>query len=251
MIMKRGLRYAVVAALALCVPVMAMATKERDKNEKDDKVITAKVWFKDGTVYEGELVKHWRTRRQTYLNPGHNFHTMPADGSKKSVKHEAQETDSILILSSTHDDFKPGDFYIAYNGKGRGALHKMLRCTDRGRHADICRLPYWGNCTSGQMQLDQFMEAWYVRFRDNGDIYNFADEAIQKGCNKSKVRLKAFCKVLGKDGGMPGLADAVMARFCPDKATSKESAKLIQENPRVLLDFIDDYISANGKGDAK
>ena len=83
MIMKRGLRYAVVAALALCVPVMAMATKERDKNEKDDKVITAKVWFKDGTVYEGELVKHWRTRRQTYLNPGHNFHTMPADGSKK------------------------------------------------------------------------------------------------------------------------------------------------------------------------
>ncbi|MDE6528946.1 MAG: hypothetical protein K2L78_07860 [Muribaculaceae bacterium] len=242
--MKYLLRFAaVVAAASLAVSVAA-----KDKKEKNsDKVITAKVWFKDGSVYEGPLLKHWRTRRQTYLNPGHNFHTVPADGSDKSVKREAHETDSVLIISSTHDDFKAGDFYLAYNGEGLGALHKMLLRTERGRYADICRLPYWGNCTRGMSQLDQFMEYWYVCFNDRMDnVYLFYDRAIWKGCNKSKALVKMFCKTLEKDG-KSDLAEAIMARFCPDKATTKESAKLIGENPKVLLDFIDNYIENGGK----
>lgn len=234
--------------VAVMASLLSFGVVAKDKKETDsEKVITAKVWFKDGSVYEGPLLKHWRTRRQTYLNPGHNFHTEPVDGSDKTVKHEAQETDSILIISSTHEDFQAGDFYVAYNGKGRGALHKMLRCGGRGRHADIFKLPYWGNCSHGMMQLDQFMESWYIRFHDTPDeIYNFFNNALEKGCNKSKAYLKDFCKSLDK-AGMPGLADAIKNRFCPDKETSKESAKLIGENPQLLLDFIDNYMDTKAE----
>lgn len=241
-------RLLVVAVAAATVALtLTAAGKGKKDDENSDKTITAKVWYKDGTVYEGPLLKHWRTRRQGYLASGHNFHTAPSDGGDKSVKHETRDTDSILITSSTHPDFKAGDFYIAYNGKGRPALHKMLLCTDRGRHADICRLPYWGNCSRGMMQLDQGMEYWYIRLRDKPDrVYLFFDNAIQNGCNKSTSCLGPLRRELEKDG-MSGLADAIQARFSPDKDTSKESARLIGENPRILLDFIDSYLDSAAK----
>lgn len=43
------------------------------KKKNDDKVITAIVWLYDVTVYEGPLVKHWFTHRQTNMPSKHNF----------------------------------------------------------------------------------------------------------------------------------------------------------------------------------
>ena len=85
------LRIALVFILAL---FSASFTANAGKNKGDDKEIIIKAWFKDGTVYEGPMPKHWHTYRQTFLNPGHNFHTVPSDGSKKTVKREAKDTDS-------------------------------------------------------------------------------------------------------------------------------------------------------------
>ncbi len=232
--------------LAMLVPVAAYARKEKDKEENSDKEIIAKVWFKNGDVYEGKLPKHWRTRRQTYLNPGHNFHTVDPTDSSKTIKHETKDTDSILIISSTHPDFNAGDFYIAYNGEGRGALHKMMLRMENGRHAYICKLPYWSNCTSGHMQLDQLLESWYLCFRkEKPDIYYFYQIALQNGCNKTRSDIKHLCKSL-KKSGMEGLAEAITAKFYPDKATGKESNKAIRENPGILLEFVDNYIDTNG-----
>lgn len=222
------------------------AKKKKDKGDEDNsKVITARVWFKDGTVYEGQLAKHWRTRRQTFLDQGHNFHTVPADGSANTVKHETRETDSILILSSTHEDFAPGDFYMAYNGEGRYGLHKMLRRYRQGRHADIYTLLYWD--TGGTKSQIQLMEMYYLLLHDNpSEIYILYNKALQGGQRKSKVHLKDLSKSLNKTGPA-GLAEALTQKFQPDKKTSKESEAIIKENPGVLLEFIDDYLDSRGK----
>lgn len=240
------------AALLLTVAtalasVEAEAKKNKNKDESDDsKMITsAKVWFKNGTVYEGPLPKHWRTRRQTFFDQGHNFHTPPADGSDKTVKHEAQETDSVLILSSTHEDFAPGDFYLSYNSKERYGMHKMLFREKQGRHADLYSLLYWD--TGGTKAQIQLMKAWYIIFHDDlSEIYNFHDSPLQPGQRKSKVYLKDLSKWLKKTGP-EGLAEALTQKFQPDKKTSKESEALIKENPVVLLEFIDDYLDSHGK----
>lgn len=224
---------------------MALGASAKDKKkeaEKDNgKEIIAKVWFKDGSTYNGQLVKHWHTRRQNFLDQGHNFHTVNPDGSDKSIKHEAKDTDSILIISSTHEAFKAGDFYVAYNGKGRLALHKMLFRQNQGRHADIFTLLHWD--VGGVKAQIQLMNTWYIRFHDNpSEIYLFYDKALQMGQRKTKVFLKNFCKSLEKNGRKE-LADAITQQFCPDKKTSKESEALIKENPALLLNFIDEYLS--------
>lgn len=224
---------------------MAFAASAKDKNndvEKDDgKKIIARVWYKDGSIYDGQLVKHWHTRRQNFLDQGHNFHTVNPDGSDRSIKHEAKDTDSILIISSTHEAFKAGDFYMAYNGEGRYALHKMLYRYDNGSHADIFTLLHWD--TGGTKVQIQLMNTWYIVFHDApSELYIFYDRALQSGQRKSKVYLKNLSKELEKNGRKE-LADAITRRFCPDKKTSKESEALIKENPSLLLNFIDEYLS--------
>ncbi len=230
------------SAIALSMAFCAVAKDKKKDEEKDNgKEITAKVWFKNGSVHEGQLVKHWHTRRQTFLDQGHNFHTVNPDGRDKSIKHEAKDTDSIRIISSTHESFNPGDFYMAYNGEGRYGLHKMLLRHKHGRHADIYTLLYWdAGGTKPQIQL---MNAWYICFHDNtSEIYNFYNKALQSGQRRSKIYLKDLSKSL-KKAGKDSLADAIMQKFCPDKKTSKESEKLIKEEPAILLNFIDEFLS--------
>lgn len=235
--------YVIIASiLALSMAFVASAKDKKKDVEKDDgKEIIARVWFKDGSVYDGQLVKHWHTRRQNFLDQGHNFHTVNPDGSDKSIKHEAKDTDSILIISSTHEAFHPGDFYMAYNGEGRYALHKMLFRYNQGRYADIFTLLHW-DVGGTKMQI-QLMNTWYIIFHDNpSKIYMFYDKALQSGQRKSKVYLKDLSKLLEKNGRKE-LAGAITQQFCPDKKTSKESEALIKENPSLLLDFIDEYLN--------
>lgn len=235
--------YAIFTSLIALSMAMAVSAKGKTKDvEKDNgKEITAKVWFKNGSIYNGQLVKHWNTRRQTFRDQGHNFHTVNPDGSDKSIKHEAKDTDSILIISSTHEDFNAGDFYMAYNGEGRYALHKMLLRKNRGSYADIFTLLYWD--VGGTKPQIQLMNTWYIIFHDNpSEIYPFYDKALQSGQRKTKVNLKNFCKLLEKNGRKE-LADAITQQFRPDKRTSKESEALIKENPSILLNFIDEYLS--------
>lgn len=235
--------YAILTSiLALSMSIAASAKEKKKDVEKDnDKEIIARVWFKDGSIYNGQLVKHWHTRRQNFLDQGHNFHTVNPDGSDKSLKHEAKDTDSILIISSTHEAFKAGDFYVAYNGEGRYALHKMLFRYNHGRYADIFTLLHWD--TGGTKAQIQLMNTWYILFHDNpSEIYLFYDKALQSGQRKSRVYLKSFSKLLEKNGRVE-LADAITQQFCPDKRTSKESEALIKENPSLLLNFIDEYLS--------
>lgn len=220
----------------------AMAAKRDKANEK----ITAKVWFKDGHTYEGELVKHWLTRRQTYPASGHNFH-IKADSGDKSIKCEVSDTDSILITSSTHPDFQAGDFYVALNtnkkdnpiGGGRAA-HKMLKREYAGRNVEFCKLTYIGNCMIGNNNMDQWMEWWMLRFRESGQVVIFFSNPLEKGCNKPRFT-----------GGMseiakfnPALADALVERFSSkDKKERNEIAGTIQENPLLYVDFIDNYLT--------
>lgn len=116
----RELLSTLIALVILIITSLAGALKASAKNDNDkDARIEAKVWFKDGRIYEGELPKHWLTYRQTFINPGHNFHIVSADKPGKTIKCEASEVDSILITASTHTSFKAGDFYLpAANGKG-------------------------------------------------------------------------------------------------------------------------------------
>lgn len=235
---------AILASMFALSLAFAASAKDKKKDvEKDDdgKEIIAKVWFKDGSVYSGPLVKHWHTRRQNFLDQGHNFHTVNPEGSDKSIKHEAKETDSIQIISSTHEAFKAGDFYMAYNGEGCYALHKMLLRANQGRHADMFTLLHWD--VGGTKYQIQLMNTWYMLFHDDpSKIYLFYDVALQPGQRKTKVYLKNLTKSLEKNGRKE-LADAITQQFCPDKKTTKESEAKIKENPSILLDFIDEYLS--------
>lgn len=89
-----------VAAAAVSLTLTAADKGKKDDDGKSDKTITAKVWYKDGTVYEGPLLKHWRTRRQGYLNSGHNSHTAPADGAGKNPRILLDFIDSYLDSAS-------------------------------------------------------------------------------------------------------------------------------------------------------
>lgn len=107
----RELLSTLIALVILIITSLAGALKASAKNDSDkDARIEAKVWFNDGRIYEGELPKHWLTYRQTFINPGHNFHIVSADKPGKTIKCEASEVDSILITASTHTSFKAGDF---------------------------------------------------------------------------------------------------------------------------------------------
>lgn len=237
------LRIALVFILAL---FSASFTANAGKNKGDDKEIIIKAWFKDGTVYEGPMPKHWHTYRQTFLNPGHNFHTVPSDGSKKTVKREAKDTDSLLVVSSTHDAFAPGDFYVSFNGKsnfmGGKMMHKMLRRIKSGRKVELCKLKYIGNCMQGQLNLDQRMEYWLIRFRDSGEAVVFFDNPLEKRCHKPNLEAKAFAGYFKETN--PALAEAVIKEFCSDKRkTREEIAEKVMENPEIFLEFVDNFMT--------
>lgn len=228
-----------ICAISLSSPVLANAG---NKEKTPERINAAKVWFKDGSVYEGPLVKHWRTHRQTYLVPAHNFHILP-DPDGKSVKCQAKDTDSILIISSTHPDFKDGDFYVSFNGKtnalGGRTMHKMLKREHAGKNVDLCKLTYVGNCVRGKLNIDQWMEYWAVRFRDTGRIAMFYANPLQKGCNKAWC----FWGVTEIAKSHEALGDALTEKFVSDKETRKEAANAIAADPMVYIDFIDNYIS--------
>lgn len=236
--MKHNILISIFMSVAAAFTFQASAKKEKEPPAE----IEAKIWFSDGRIYNGKMPKHWRTRRQTYLNPGHNFHIMPADGSDKTIKCEATEVDSILITASSHPDFAPGDFYIPAEGISFRKKTKLIRRAASGPYADFYKIPYWDNCTVGQMQLDQLMELWMIRFKDTGQHYLFFVNQLEKGCNKSKFRLDGLIDGVKKEN--PALADALINRFShSDKKQRKEIAKQIGEHPEILLEFINDFMS--------
>ncbi len=215
------------------------------KKHQDERRIEAKVWFKDGRVYEGELPKHWLTYRQTFINPGHNFHIVSPDKPDKTLKCEASDVDSLLITASTHGQFKAGDFYLPAAGisfkKGK---YKLIRRISSGRNVDFCKMPYIGNCVVAGMNIDQRIEVWYVRFKDSGKLTSFFFYPLQDGCKKAEFAPDNLASAV-KDAN-PGLAEAVLQRFSSkDKQTRKDYAAQVMENPQLFVDFVDDYINGH------
>ena len=219
------------------------ACAKNNKKENQEETITAKVWFKDGRIYEGPLVKHWRTYGQTFLAPGHNFHILSEDGKGKTVKCEAKNTDSILITESSHPDFKAGDFYVSFNGKtnvlGGRTMHKLLKREQSGRNVDFCKLTYIDNCISAGANMDQWMEYWIVWFRASGRAAVFFETPLSNGChgpccNWGTYEIKKHNEAL---------ADAINEKFCADKEMRRKYILQIQENPMLYVDFIDNYLS--------
>lgn len=238
------MRYNIVITVlcALLLPFAADAKKSKDDGKK---VTAAKVWFKDGKVYEGPLEKHWYTYRQHFTGSGHNFHTLP-DPVGKSVKHEAADVDSILIVSSTHPDFEAGTMYVSMaDGRvpmnGPRKTNKMLRRVVTGRNVDLCKLPFMGNCQIGMRNQDQFLEYWLIRFHNTGKSFVFFESPLEKGCNKADERIEYFCRMVKEFN--PGLAAAVTERFAPDKKTRKDMKKTLADDPQPFLDFIDAYLT--------
>ena len=232
----------IIALCALLMPFVAEAKKEKDS---DKQIKAAKVWFKDGKVYEGPLVKHWWTYRQHFTGSGHNFHALP-DPDGKSVKYEASDVDSILIIDSTHPDFESGTMYVSMTDgrvpmNGPRKTNKMLRRVSAGQNVDFCKLPFMGNCQIGLRNQDQFMEYWLIRFHKSGKSFVFFENPLAKGCNKADERIEYFCRMV-KDFDS-GLADAVTAKFAPDKATRKNMKKKLADDPQLFVDFIDNYLS--------
>lgn len=222
-------------ALICAISLSANAKKE----DKEDKRIEAKVWFKDGRVYQGEMPKHWLTYGQTFLASGHNFHILSDQG--KNVKCQVKDVDSILIVSSSHEKFVPGDFYLPAEKFSAYKKTKLVRRIKQGRYVDFCRMPYIGNCQVAGMQMDQRMEYWLVRFSNDGKTYFFFDNPLNKGCHKPKFYVRAFYNSIKKS--YPDLAEAVMARFdSDDKKKRKAIAQDIAENPEILVDFVDQYL---------
>lgn len=233
----------IIVALASAAP-LAYAKKSKTDEKKE---VTVKVWFKDGSVYEGPMVKHWCTYRQMFLGSGHNFHTLP-DPTAKSVKHEAADTDSILIVSSSSEQLNAGELYVSFSGLtpmmgGKRKCNKMLFRARQGRNVEMCRLPYMGNCQVGMRNDDQRLVYWMIRFPQTGDAVAFYINTLQKGCTKPRAIIDYFVERVEKFD--PGLAKAVKAKFSPDKKTRKEMNKTLLENPDLFVDFVDNYLTEN------
>ena len=233
--------------LTLTVFACVAFTADAKKSKSDKTPVSVKVWFKDGRVYEGPMVKHWNTYAQSFLASGHNFHTLP-DPEAKSVKNDACDTDSILIVSSPDDKWKAGDLYVSFKGLtpmtgSRKAGGKMLRRTWRGRNVEMCHLPYMGNCMRGLRNDDQRMEYWMVRFPKTGDAVVFYDNPLGKGCHKPLFKSLYFVDRVEKFN--PGLAQAVKDKFIPDKQTGKEMSNAILEKPELFMEFVDNYLTEN------
>ncbi len=227
----------VLAPVAL---MCAISLPANAKNEnKEGKRIEAKVWFKDGRVYQGEMPKHWLTYGQTFLAPGHNFHILSDDGKK--VKCQAQDVDSILIVSSSHEKFTSGDFYLPAEKFGPRKKTRLVRRIKHGRYVDFCKMPYIGNCQVAGMQMDQRMEYWLLRFANDGKAYLFFDNPLGAGCHKPTFTVGAFYHGIRKS--YPDLSEAVMARFGPDDRKERKAiAQEIAENPEIFVDFVDQYL---------
>lgn len=232
-----------IACILLCAPA-AMAKKDKeDKENNDDKRIEAKVWFKDGRVYEGLMPKHWLTYRQTFINPGHNFHIVSPDDPDKTIKCEASDVDSILITASTHESFEAGDFYLpAPKISFKKGKYKLIRRVSAGRNLDFCKMPYIGNCVVAGMNMDQRIEMWYIRFKDTGEVVSFFAYPLQDGCQKPRFDPSNLASRVKKTN--PGLSEAVMQRFTSkDKETHKKYAADVMENPQLFVDFVDEYLT--------
>lgn len=230
---------AVIAILALSISVYG-------KEENTDQTVMAKVWLKDGRVYEGPLLKHWRTYGKTFMMSDHNYQIIGTDGNPK--EYGAKDTDSIMIMASTHPDFKVGDFYVSFNGKtntlGGRKIRKFLKREYAAKNVDLCKLPYIGNCEdrTNNANMDQRMEYWLVRFRDTGQVSIFFDNPLENGCNKPSCT--CINKVIAKIN--PGLTKAIESHFFPDdKDTRMKSILAIQQNPMVFINFIDTYLTEN------
>lgn len=228
----------VALTFGLSTPVSA-----KEKQE----VKLARVWFKDGTVYEGPLVKHWVTHAQRFTRSKHSFHILSDDGRKTLKCHPAQ-VDSILILSSTHSELSDSVMYVPMvdgivpmNGQ-RKNTNKMLRRIKQGTNVDFCTLLYMGNYMSGLKNRDQLLSYWLVRFHDNDEAFVFYSIPIGKGPNVNVNYVSYFYNRI-KDT-RPGLAEALKAKYFPDKETAKKMAVTV-DNKLEFIDFIDDYISSN------
>lgn len=215
------------------------------KNKEDQGQIEAKVWFKDGRIYEGALPKHWLTYRQTFINPGHNFHILSPDKPGKTIKCEASEVDSILITASTHNQFKPGDFYLpAPHISFKKGKYKLIRRISAGRNVDFCKMPSIGNCVVHGMNMDQRVELWYLRSKDSGEVTKFFIYPLQDGCQGAEFDPGNLAGKMKKTN--PGLSESVLQRFTSkDKETHRGYAKEVMDNPQIFVDFVDDYLTSH------
>lgn len=234
--------FTVIFVFATTLNVSAQKGKNDDEDNGKGK-IEAKIWFKDGRVYEGLMPKHWLTYKQTFLNPGHSFHIVSPDDPSKTVKCEAADVDSILITASTHDDFAAGDFFLSVAGisfkKGK---YKMIRRVYDGRNIDFCKMPYIGNCKAGIMNLDQRIEMWWLRMKTDGELYMFYSNPIEAGCHKPEFYAKDIAEDFKEIN--PALSEAIMERFYPkDKKARKELAKEVLDNPQIFVGFVDDFLT--------
>lgn len=227
------------------IAILTLSLGAYGKKENTDQTVTAKIWLKDGRVYEGPLLKHWRTYNQTFMMSSHNFQITDPNG--KSKKYGAKDTDSIMITGSTHPDFKAGDFYVSFSGKtntlGGRKIHKFLKREHAGKNVDLCKLTYIGNCEdrSNNANMDQLMEYWLVRFHDKGQVSIFFDNPLQNGCNRPSCT--CINKVISNIN--PELTKAIESHFFSDKETREKSILTIQHDPMVYVNFIDTYLTEN------
>ncbi len=237
-IMNKLLIFVISVAFTFCITTSAYAKEKQE-------VKLAKVWFKDGKIYEGPLVKHWVTYGQRFTRSKHNFHILPDDG-RKTIKCYPSQIDSIYIISSTHRELSDSVMYVPMvdgivpmNGPKKNT-NKMLRRIKQGTNVGFCTLLYMGNYMSGLKNRDQLLSYWLVRFHDNGEAFVFYSVPIGKGANGNVNYVSYFYNCI-KDT-RPRLAEAVKAKYFPDKETSKKMAVTV-DNKLEFIDFIDDYIS--------
>ncbi len=230
--------------LFLTAIIVALFTPSTTFAKEKGEVKLAKVWFKDGSIYEGPLVKHWVTYSQRFTASKHNFHILP-EGSDKSVKCQSSQVDSILILSSTHSELNDSAMFVPMidgrvpmNGPKR-KTNKLMRRVKQGRYVDFCTLPYMGNCMRGLKNVDQLLKYWLIRFHDNDEAFVFFSVPIWNGCNKESNYLKYFYDRIKST--RQGLAEAIKEKYFPDKGTDKQGEVL--ESAQDFVDFIDDYLA--------
>lgn len=237
--MNKLLIFVITIAFTFCI---APPTYAKEKQ----KVKLARVWFKDGTIYEGSLVKHWVTYAQRFTASKHSFHIL-SDNGRKTIKCHPSQVDSILILSSTHYELADSlmfvpmiDGTVPLNGPKK-KTNKMMRRVKQGHYVDFCSLPFMGNCMRGLRNEGQLLRYWVVRFHDNGEAFVFFSVPIWNGCNREVNYLKYFYERI-KDT-RPRLAEAIKDKYFPDKVTNMQGEVL--EATRDFADFIDEYLANN------
>lgn len=225
-----GLRWVVVAFL--CIWTVTCPAKKRA-------FPWVEVDLKSGGIVQGLLVKDWNTPVQADMETEHHIVVRTSQGK---MRLKASVVDSLCILTSA-GAYKKGDVFVACKqvGDGNRQTSKFCKKIAQGHSLLLCVVIYRRGARLDYLEKanKQYMRLYLVIF-DKVKAVPFLEEPITAGAARKRVELRNFIRVVKTIN--PDLADEVKRRFC-----GRSGSGNIASNPRVLLDFCDEWLTQNNE----